>query len=649
MTHFRPFLARWMGLLLALAGCGPAQSGEEGEYLLDPLTVEAVEPAEWLLGTRVVLRGTGFIGAEVGTMTATIRGRLGDRDVAVRLDIGAEGPERATFVVTEALWAHLVPEGMVLDPAGDGVALAGTLVVERTGPRGVSGGASFSLAVRIVSGLTPTLRTMNPVQVYPGEEVTVEGSGFLLPGEGNLDPTGMARLGTTWLRLSGRVTGEEGSHVRDLGVPLIANDRNRAFFRLTPDLMGLGPFEFEGTAEVRNVFVGQSDSVEIIGNRLDGVVFRMERTRLVALASPLVRRGQVLTFLGNGFLPADGETGTITFFTFTGLERGQGGAAVQHAQANPLVFVPDTLEGNTRAHMVLRTLVGPDQRPTGLGARPATLTGVFTPHLVFRNQMVVGEGLQATLEIGRQVQVVWVRFLPTFEDGLDGFGLRAVAEQVKERALAVCAQDYQGVSVEFRRDRPEDFVQYVTVEVMGRDPNEAGLFGLDNSFGKDVGNLVFDERIGGYDATSDRAGFYPYGGVFVDSFRQFSPSLAQGVAQEFASEAFDAVFGPVMPALGGKAVTEEEAAGGGTRAHVIAEAVRVLGNLIGDTISHEVGHVLGLAAVEGDVHDPGDNPGYIMDAGIFRPFEERAQLPGAFPRVFAPYDRAYLEEILPAR
>ncbi len=626
----------WIAALAAVA-CGPAQSGE-GEYLLAPLTVRAVEPLEWLLGTRVTLTGTGFVGSAVGTMTATIQGRSGGRDVAVRVDVGADAPDRAGFLVTAALLPHLPVDG---DP------LAGTLVVERTGPRGVSASASIPITVRVVSRLEPAVQALTPVQVYPGEEVTVAGGGFLLPGEGTLDETGNARAGTTWLRLSGRVSGDEPGDVRDLAVPLTATDRHRATFRLTPDLMGLVPFEFEGSAEVRNVFSGETGSLEVVGNRLDGVTFRMGKTRLTGLAPAVVRRGQDLVFHGNGFLPADGAMGTITFVAFTGTLTGPDGAVTQHGQADPIVFVPDTVEGNTLAHLVLRTLVGPDRRPAGLGSRRATLTGLFTPHVVFRDRVTAGDGLQATLEVGRQVQVVWVRFLPTFEDGLDTFGLRAASEAVKERAVAVCTGDYQGVSVEFRTTRPDDFVEYLTVEVMASDPNDAGLLGLDNSFGKDVGNLVLDELVGGYNARSDRAGFYPYGGVFVESFQFFSPRLAQGIATEFASETFDTVFAPVMPALGGDPARADEVGAGGARGAAVAEAVRVLGNLIGDTISHEVGHALGLAAVEGDFHDPGDNPGYIMDAGVFRPFEERAQMPGASPRVFAPYDQAYLEEILP--
>lgn len=626
----------WVSTLM-LFGCGPSQVGEGG-YLLAPLTIHTLEPADWLLGTRVQVVGTGFVWEDVGSMTATIEARSGTREVAVRVDLGVESAERASFVVNRALYS-LLPV--------DGEPLVGSLKVERMGPRGVAGSATIPIQVSIVSSLQPSLVSLTPAEVYPGEEVTVTGSGFLFPGEGHLDHTGSVRYGTTWVRFEGRILGDESGPVRDLAVPLSTHDRHHASFRLTPDLMGLGPFVFEGDAEVRNVFTGADDSVETPGNRLEGLVLRMGRTRLTGLSPALVRRGQEIVFHGNGFLPADGGLGTLTFIAFTGTEVGSDGGSSQHGLVNPLLFVPDAVIGNTTARLVLRTLVGPDLRPTGLGSRPVTLNGIFTPHVVFRDRVTVGEGIQTTLEVGRTVQVVWLRFLPTFEDGLETFGLRDVADAVKARALAVCSEDYRGLSVEFRTTRPEDFVEYLTVEVMARDPNDAGLLGLDNSFGKDVGNLILDERIGGYNARSDEAGFYPFGGVFVESFQFFSPRLAKGPAQEFASPLFDAVFSPVMPALGGQPARPDEVGASGARGEAVLEAIRVLGNLLGDTISHEVGHALGLAAVEGDVHNPGDNPGYIMDSGVFRPFEERAQLPGAFPRVFAPYDRAYLEEILP--
>ena len=40
-------------------------------------------------------------------------------------------------------------------------------------------------------------------------------------------------------------------------------------------------------------------------------------------------------------------------------------------------------------------------------------------------------------------------------------------------------------------------------------------------------------------------------------------------------------------------------------------------------------------------------PGWIMDAGMYRPFAERAELDGAGPGVFSPFNQAYLAGILP--
>jgi hypothetical protein len=78
-------------------------------------------------------------------------------------------------------------------------------------------------------------------------------------------------------------------------------------------------------------------------------------------------------------------------------------------------------------------------------------------------------------------------------------------------------------------------------------------------------------------------------------------------------------------------------------------AVYVLGNLVGGTLAHELGHSLGLANpyAEG-FHNSGDAPGRLMDAGGDRPFMERAELMGLPPAVFCDEEYSYLRQILPS-
>ena len=607
-------------LLLALS-CGPQVSGGTGLLLCD-LEVSAVSPLTWLPGTRVVIQGKGFVPPLVGAMTATLVGRAGSEAVGVRVDLAFEGPERASFTVTPAL-LQLLPV--------DGEPIVGQVAVERH----VGGGAvaSLDVTIRVVSAITPKIEAIGPAEAWPGEEMVVSGDGFLLPGEG----VSVLSLSGTWSRQG--VLGEE--KVDGLEVPLTVTERGRGTFVMSPDLF-FGPGVFAGAAVVTNRFASGGEAV---CEAPVGCEVHLRLPYIEAVSPTLVRRGQVLLFKGRGFLKVDAGLAAATFVAFTGEEVGAAGT-VAHSEVNPLVLVPDFIEGNTAASLVLRVVEGVGGKASGLAASPVQLNGTFRPHVLGKGRVLVGQGLDASLTVGPQVQVVVVRFLPTTRQGLAAFGLAAVAEQVEARVLEVCRGDYARWAVEFRTERPDDYAEYTTVEVMGRDPNKAGLLGLDSTFGKDVGNLRFDDLIGGYSAESEAAGYYPYGGVFVESFLQFSRRLSADAgpgAAEMASDAFDAVFGPFAPALGGKPATGPD----DPRAEELALAIWVLGNLIGDTVSHELGHALGLAAFPGDFHDPGDNPGSIMDAGAFRPFEERAQLPGAAPRHFILEDAAYLDEILP--
>ncbi|HSR95982.1 MAG TPA: hypothetical protein VLM79_02875 [Kofleriaceae bacterium] len=128
-----------------------------------------------------------------------------------------------------------------------------------------------------------------------------------------------------------------------------------------------------------------------------------------------------------------------------------------------------------------------------------------------------------------------------------------------------------------------------------------------------------------------------------------------------ADPAFDQIFDPFRPDRGGEPVRSVDLADGPPplvegagcpaegRAQQIRCAIFVLGNLVGGTVAHEVGHSLGLANPYQDgFHDPGDAPNRLMDAGEARSFLERAQLMGQGPAVFCDDEYAYLRRILPS-
>jgi hypothetical protein len=142
-------------------------------------------------------------------------------------------------------------------------------------------------------------------------------------------------------------------------------------------------------------------------------------------------------------------------------------------------------------------------------------------------------------------------------------------------------------------------------------------------------------------------------------FSQHPGGFARSVAG--ADPVFDQLFDPFRADRGGAPVNAADLASelpaladgapcpAPDRAQQIQCAIFVLGNLIGGTVAHEIGHSLGLASPYQDgFHDPGDAPNRLMDAGDARPFLERAQLMGQGPAVFCDGEYAYLRRILPS-
>ncbi len=626
---------RPLPLFLALAwalvaACGPPQEGEAGT-LLPPLALDEVGPAPLVPGTRLRLEGAGFVPPEVATLSVTLRGAVDGAPVDVTVT-----PERV-----DALGLVVPVTGPLADalfsPTLTAATFTGEVVVTRHPvAAGAPDRASLAVQLSLASTLAPRLTALAPATLYPGDVVTLTGADFLHPAEG-----------AALVRFDGRfvVTSPPRVHtIAGLVVPAEPADpltRDALTFTLTADVFGIRPGAFEGTVTVVNVTHAGDETAS---DPLAVPSLPLERPFVGDLGPATASRGQRVTATGRGLLPPDGLLQAATLLVFDGTFDPVRGADQTWTGVDALAVYPDDHDGNRAASLVLRVATDISGQLVGLGHTPGVFEGTVTPVLVAGPDRVTGVGRPVTLTIAPQLQVVWLRLLAGFDDALFEFGLHAEREAVARRLLEVVSRDYEGVNIAFTFDRPTDFEEYGVVEIGGRDPNGTKLFGLDNTAGKDVGNRRFDDVIGGFNAETRARGYAAYGGIFAAEFLNFSPTLSD---EPIATPRFDAVFAAVVPGLGGVPAAPGEADGDGDRALAIREAVRVLGNLVGNTVSHEVGHSLGLTAIDGQFHNTGDNPGWIMDAGLYRPFEERAELDGLGPAVFSPFNRDYLQRILP--
>ncbi|MCA9583324.1 MAG: hypothetical protein KC416_16100, partial [Myxococcales bacterium] len=230
--------------------------------------------------------------------------------------------------------------------------------------------------------------------------------------------------------------------------------------------------------------------------------------------------------------------------------------------------------------------------------------------------------------------VVYLKFLPGFYTSLSKFGLTATAGTLESRIADRIEGIFKRWPVDVRLDPPDDFTKngYATIEVGGPDPNGVGLFGYDNSPGKDVGNLRLFDAIGGANAETQADGYPGFGGVFVESLFLFSShpeSSGSVMAGPSPDPLFDEIFDPVraVPAT----LSEVQGQGDATRVTQVERALSALASIVGETAAHELGHSLGLAAPNGSpnqFHNAKDEPGCLMDSGGDRPLGERAEQPG---------------------
>lgn len=629
-----------LALAAVLVSCGQSTDLPPAE---GAFTLVSFSPNVLLPGTKLVITGEGFRANE--PMKLTFLG-----DVTSTSGEVTAVDDFLVPVVDSGTAIHAEVTHALLDAAGEGE-FSGRLGVEVVRD-GVTQAAVFTVVLGLARELVPSLTGASSSAIYFGDRVKVTGKGFLLGG----------REGATEIVATGDFFGDDGSEVPidDYVLATTVTDRGELVYVHTPELFGLRTGEFQGTLTPRNLHRA--------GATRDGAALPIAvvilQSSLAALAPAQASRQQKIRLGGHGFFESVSD-GVATELRLEGSFTPDAGAA--HSMTLDL---PVKVDAPDAATWVLAPQILEDQL-VGFGAQTGRFTGKITPVLSMGAKELRGQSWQGTFRVLPTRQVVWLKFTQNFTNALhENFGLRNVDRQVKDRVFEVARRDYAGFNIEFREEKPTDFAHYTVLELIGDDPNEVDLFGLDNTDGKDLGNLRLNDYVGGANAEQVENGAFAYGGVFVASFLRFSPNVCRkekdgirvfvacndGNKLPIKTPRFDEIFGAFAPLLGGSEARLDELEGG-PRSAKLQEAIRVLGNLAGNTCVHELGHSLGLAQEIGtdEFHNAGDTAGLIMNPGGARPFAERAETsdsyqgyPDPLPHAeWAPGDRAYLEEILP--
>jgi hypothetical protein len=214
---------------------------------------------------------------------------------------------------------------------------------------------------------------------------------------------------------------------------------------------------------------------------------------------PAASLGQYVFVNGGGFV--GGEGSAVTELELTGTFTRTGGGSAQIS----ITLIPEFVEGRLVRYVVNTD----DELSQALDLRVDTgqFTGTITPIVSFGADRVRGVSTQASFALAPISRVVYLRYQPSYVEGLRDFGLRAVDKKIRERILEVCKRTYAGINIEFRAEPPTDFALFENVELLGVDPNGTGLFGYDNTPGKDNGNLRLYDRLGGVNAKTQQDGF----------------------------------------------------------------------------------------------------------------------------------------------
>ena len=612
----RPLLIALLGAALALACGGDAPAS--GPEPVQPRIVSVRHSEPVIVGTSMVVTA-----ANGDVFAAAPRLRL-TADELYELEPSDPGADSA-----DSAWSYPVSQS-VYDTLGLGTHPMTVALVGETASGARVESPEYPLTFTIAYEVAPFVLSDVPSgSVFRNEPSVLAGDGFLESEEGSV-----------LAHFEGTFTPEGGSPTPiDVRLPVTQaepGNRARGLVRLGTELGGALPGEYVGTVRLESEVPNRDpQSTEALATTL-----RFQPPAVLAIEPEAAPLEHLVFIRGGGFL--GGSADELTLIRLSGSFSDASGASRSIAQE----LVPEWRSGETLAWVLDSEVSDGVLTSPVFGSGEGRFVGEVTPVTLFEGAELEGSAAPIDLELSPVEQVVWLRFVPGFYDSLPRFGLGAAAGTIE----AMVAERIEGIfgawRVEVRTSQPEDVAPagYATVEIGGPDPNGLGLFGYDNTPGKDVGNLRLFDAIGGANAETQEDGYPGYGGVFVESMLMWSehPDIPGDLGAD-PDPLFDAIFDPVRetPATAG------EVAGGGRPE--VARALEALAAVIGETAAHELGHSFGLAEPYGSAttfHNPGDEAGCLMDSGANRPFGERAAQPGFAATRLCGDSATYLDAIL---
>jgi len=605
-------------LLVVAVGCGD-DSGEDPEPTqVRPQIVEVRSSEPQLPGTALALR-------------------VANRDALVaapRLALATAGESFdlvPRYSSPDAEWAYELT-ATVFEAVGAGRHPV-TLTLIGESPAGAPLQSDpFDYELDLVTDLSFAIDGAPSGSVFRNEPAVLSGSGFLEDAEG-----------TMVARFEGDFTAEGGSATTVMAeLPVTQaepGDRSRGLLVLGTELGGALPGTFEGTVTLEATLAGRLP----MATEPFATTLRFQPPAIFSLEPGAAPLEHLVLVRGGGFLGGDPEELTLVRLSGTFTDPIGGSASIDEE----LVF--EFRDGETLGWVLDAEPVGQRLVATLFGDSEGQFVGTMTPVTFAGDSELAGSMAPVTLDLTPITQVVWVRFLPGFYESLPRFGLAASAGAIEPLVAERIEAIFAPWRVEVRLEQPTDVsaAGYTTVEIGGPDPNGLGLFGYDNTPGKDVGNLRLFDAIGGENAQTQEDGFPGYGGVFVESMLMWSshPEIPGGDVGPEPDPVFDEIFDPVRD----EPATAAEVGGSGARGPTVARAVNALASAIGETAAHELGHSFGLAAPFGAstvFHNAGDREGCLMDTGSARPFGERAAQPGFAATEVCGESAIYLDGIL---